>query len=492
VEVAHCIFCVASIAFIYFPPTEFLMLPQDRLERVEGWGGAVAAAGYVYRPTSVEGIREVFELARIKAKKITMRGAGRSYGDAAIGAENIVLDLTRMNRILDWDPVAGIITMEPGVTIEQIWKYTLGDGWWPPVVPGTMFPTIGGCLGMNIHGKNNFVVGPIGEHVVSFDFLSPQEERKDVTVREDPDFFHAAISSFGMLGVFTRVTMKMKKVYSGDLEIKVHVADDLRQLFEIYDRQIPASDYLVGWIDAFAKGKKLGRAVVHQANYLKQGEDHNPAQTLRIEHQGLPDTIAGIIPKSIVWKILRFFMNDPGMKLVNVMKFVSSKLPIAKKSYRQSHVGFAFLLDYVPNWKKAYGKEGLIQYQSFIPKEKAEEVYRKQLELCQREGLVPYLAVFKRHRPDKFLFSHAVDGYSLALDFNVSDKYREKLWKLCHRMNDIVLEAGGRFYFAKDATLRLEDAKAFLGPQVLNKMGELKAQLDPENILQSELIKRLF
>lgn len=186
-------------------------------------------------------------------------------------------------------------------------------------------------------------------------------------------------------------------------------------------------------------------------------------------------------------------MNDPGMKLVNFLKFISTKIPVvAKKVYRQSHVGFAFLLDYVPNWKKAYGKEGLIQYQSFIPKEKAEEVYRKQFELCQQSGMVPYLAVFKRHRPDKFLFSHAVDGYSLALDFDVKEKHRKQLWDLCHKMNDIVLAAGGKFYFAKDATLRPDDVKAYLGEATIATLRQLKVQYDPENILESELSKRLF
>lgn len=468
------------------------MLPQERLELVEGWGGAVAAAGYVYRPASVEGVRQVFELANAKGKKVTLRGAGRSYGDAAIGAEHIILDLTRMNRILEWDPREGVITAEPGVTIEQLWKYTIGDGWWCPVVPGTMFPTIGGCLAMNIHGKNNFAAGPIGEHVTAFDFLTAAGELKRVTKESDSEFFHAAISGFGMFGCFTRVMLKMKKIYSGDLDVKVYAADNLHDLFGIYDKYIPESDYLVGWIDAFSKDKKLGRAIVHQANYLKHGEDPHPAQTLRIEHQGLPDTIMGIIPKSIVWKILRLFMNDFGMKLVNAMKFLSSKLPVAKKSYHQSLVGFSFLLDYVPNWKKAYGKEGLIQYQSFIPKEKAEEVYRKQFELCQREGIVPYLAVFKRHRPDNFLFTHAVDGYSLALDFDVTERHRKQLWDLCHKMNDITLQAGGRFYFAKDATLRPEDVRAYLGDMVLEKFRTLKEQCDPDNLLESSLSSRLF
>lgn len=467
------------------------LLPRDHIEKVESWGGAVSADGYVFRPTTTDGIREVFDLAKNSNRKVTLRGAGKSYGDASLGAEHLILDLTRMNRIREWDPTTGIITCEPGVTIEQLWKYCIADGWWCPVVSGTMYPTLGGVVGMNIHGKNNFAIGPIGEHVLSFDILTPSGEFKNITKENNPDLFYSAISGFGMLGCFTSITLKMKKVYSGLLDVTEFVAKDLHQLFEIYDTHIPTSDYLVGWIDAFATGEKLGRAVVHQANYLKDGEDHFPAQTLRIEKQELPDTIMGFFPKSVMWRFMKLFANDFGMKLTNWAKFASTKIPILPKSYRQSHAGFAFLLDYVPNWKKSYGKGGLIQYQSFIPKESAEDVYRKQFELCQQEKLVPYLAVFKRHRPDNFLMSHAVDGYSLALDFKVTEKNRTQLWDLCHKMNDIVLAVGGKFYFAKDATLRPSDFTAFLGEERIAKFKSLKEKYDPDNILQTELSKRL-
>jgi FAD/FMN-containing dehydrogenase len=468
------------------------ILPIDHLETIEGWGGAVAGAGYVYRPTTIAGIREVFALAEKTGRKVTLRGAGRSYGDAAIGAENIVLDITRMNRILEWDPETGIITCEPGVTIEQLWKYCIADGWWPPVVPGTMYPTLAGALGMNIHGKNNFKAGPLGEHVLAFDFLTPKGELKHVTKDHDPDLFYSVISSFGMLGSFTSITLQMKKVYSGLLDVTVFTADTLHELLDIYDKHIPESDYLVGWIDAFASGKKLGRAIVHQANYLKNGEDHSSAQTLRVENQILPETILGFIPKSVVWILLKPFVNDPGMRFINWLRFRLSKIPFLPKYYRQSHAAFAFLLDYVPGWKRSYGGGGLIQYQSFIPKETAEDIFHKQFELCQQEELVPYLAVFKRHRPDKFLISHAVDGYSLALDFKVTGNNRERLWALCHRLNDIVLAGGGRFYFAKDATLRPSDFNSFLGEEAISKFSVLKKECDPDNILQTDLSKRLL
>lgn len=468
------------------------VLPIDHLEKIEGWGGAVSSFGYIYRPTTIEGLKEVFQLARENNRHITFRGSGRSYGDGAIGAENIVLDTSRMNRILSWDPHSGIITMEPGVTIEQLWQYIIEDGWWPPVVPGTMYPTIGGCLGMNIHGKNNFKAGPIGDHVLSFNIMLPSGEIKAATLASDPELFYSGISGFGMFGVFTSITMQMKKVYSGLLHVKAWTTKNLHELFEIYEKHIPESDYLVGWVDCISSGDALGRSIVHQANYFKPGEDHNPAQTLRVSKQMLPDTILGIFPKSFVWMLLRPFTNNMGMKFINWLRIFVSKLPIiGAVAYEQSHAEFAFLLDYVPGWKKSYGTGGLIQYQSFVPKENAEAVFRKQIEMCQEAEMPPYLGVFKQHKPDKFLFTHAVDGFSLALDFKVTQKNKEKLWKLCAAMNDLVLTNGGRFYFAKDATLRPQDFKTFLGEGTMRKFAELKKKYDPDNILQTDLSRRL-
>jgi FAD/FMN-containing dehydrogenase len=468
------------------------VLPTDHIERIKGWGGAVESVGYVWRPSTLEQLQDVFALARETNRKVTLRGAGRSYGDAAIGAENIIVELTRLNRILDWNPSSGIIICEAGVTIKQLWQYCIEDGWWPPVVSGTMFPTLGGVLGMNIHGKNNFKAGPIGNHVLAFDFMLPSGEARHVTRETDPELFYSAIGGFGMLGVFTTVTLQMKKVYSGLLEVESIVSKDLHGLFEIFYDRLPQSDYLVGWVDAFPKGDKLGRAQVHQANYLKPGVDPNPTSTLRVENQELPDNLFGFFPKSIMWLFLKPFTNQVGWRLVNWAKYLASAIAPKGKKFRQSHAAFAFLLDYVPDWKKSYGEGGLIQYQSFIPKETAEATFKKQFELSQQYKQVPLLAVFKRHQPDKFLMSHAVDGFSMALDYRITAKNRDTVWKLTHEMNEIVLAAGGRFYFAKDATLTPDAFKHFLGEETIAKFTALKKKYDPENILETDLSKRLL
>lgn len=451
---------------------------------------AASVLSHAFRPVNVHGICRVFDEARRAGKTVGLRGAGRSYGDAALNAENVTLDLTRMNRILEWDPETGVISVEPGVTVQQLWQYTIEDGWWPPVVSGTMFPTLAGAAAMNIHGKNNWKVGPIGDHITGFDILLPTGATRACSRTQNADLFHAAISGFGMLGVFTRLTLQMKRVYSGLLDIHAFPVANFDDLFQKFERRLPESDYLVAWIDCFAGGEALGRGQVHQANYLRPGADPSPAQTLRVVNQELPDSLFGVVPKSLMWRLMKPFVNNAGMKLINAGKYWSGARH--EGQFRQSHAGFAFLLDYVPNWKFAYKPGGLIQYQSFVPKDEAKRVFAQQLTLAQEHGIVPYLGVFKRHRPDDFLMTHSVDGYSLALDFAVTPANRGALLSLTAELDRIVVDAGGRFYFAKDSALHRMSLAEALGAERVEKFRALKAECDPENLLQTNLYRRLF
>ena len=93
--------------------------------------------------------------------------------------------------------------------------------------------------------------------------------------------------------------------------------------------------------------------------------------------------------------------------------------------FQTIHAAFHFLLDYIPNWELSYGRGGLIEYQSFVPKETAEAAWTEMLKLSLKRGLPSYLGVTKRHRPDQFLLTYAVDGFSLAMDFKVTKGNRE-------------------------------------------------------------------
>jgi FAD/FMN-containing dehydrogenase len=114
------------------------------------------------------------------------------------------------------------------------------------------------------------------------------------------------------------------------------------------------------------------------------------------------------------------------------------------------------------------------------------------LKLSHQRSLPAYLGVTKRHRPDDFLLSHAVDGYSLALDFKITSGNRKPLASMLQDFDDLVVQAGGRFYFAKNSETRPETALAFLGQESIDKFRALKKRCDPDHLLGSDLFRRVF
>jgi len=109
-----------------------------------------------------------------------------------------------------------------------------------------------------------------------------------------------------------------------------------------------------------------------------------------------------------------------------------------------------------------------------------------------QRGMPSYLGVTKRHRPDQFLLTHALDGLSLALDFKVTDAKRSSLSQMLKEFDRIAIEAGGRFYFAKNSETSAETARKFLGEETIAKFKQLKHRCDPNNLLESDLFRRVF
>jgi FAD/FMN-containing dehydrogenase len=448
------------------------------------------AVSYAYRPSTVDGVREVLQLARATGRSVVPRGTGNGYGDVALNGEQIVLDMTRMNRILDWDPTSGRIRVEAGVTVGQLWKYTIEDGWWPHVVPGTMHPTLGGCAAANVHGKNNWLAGTIGEHITDAQIMLPNGELVTCTAGDMRDLFRGAIGGMGLLGVFVNLTLQMKRVSSGVMRVRQLAGDSIAGMFDIFRDQEKTAQYLVGWIDGLAGGRALGRGlleVVHDVeNYPA------PRRTLRREAQELPDTLFGIIPRSAIWRGMKPTVNDPGMRIINAGRFATGSLRSGATTWKP-HVQVHFFHDYVPNWKRAFLPGGIVQYQVFVPELHAPGVFAELLMRSHDRGLFPYLCVMKRHRADTFLLQYNVDGYSLSLDYHATASRIGPLRDMLREFTDsVVLPAGGRFFLAKDSVLRSSDMPKIFGHEPIEEFLRLKQRMDPDQLLQSDLYRRLF
>ncbi len=464
-------------------------VPPGRLEPVDAWGGAVRSEGFVHRPGSAEEAAAVLRRVREAGGGVVLRGAGCSYGDASLHPGGAVLDLTGLGRILEWDPGSGLAVCEPGVTFGRLWRHALGDGFWPPVVPGTAAVTVGGALAANIHGKNAFRAGPLGEHVAWFELLGPDGAVRRCSPDAEGEVFRAAAGGFGLLGCFTRIALRLRPVASGLLEVRSRAFGDLASLLAAMRERSREADHLVGWVDAFARGASLGRGLLHEARHLGAGEDPDRARSLRADSHGPPARVLGILPRGVLWRGLRCFAWEGGMRLLHGARWAAGARRRAPR--REGLADFHFLLDAVPGWKRAYGPGGLVQFQSFVPAAAAESVFAGQIRRSREEGLVPWLSVVKLHRRDGFLLSHGVDGFSLAMDFPVLRGREDRLRAHLRSLAAEAVAAGGRFYLAKDAVLTPGLFADSLPPGTLAEFRRLKARLDPEGVLRSAMAERL-
>ena len=445
---------------------------EPRQEVLEGWGMSCRSSAWVYRPRDAAEAAAAVADARRRGLTIAHRGAGQSYGDAALNADGAVIDCSALDRILAFDRETGTVRAEAGVTIGQLWQHVLSAGFWPPVVPGTMAVTLGGAAAMNIHGKNAFRVGPFGEHVEAVTLLGPdgsaREIRRDAAspvadwVRAEgapgtsagvapstgPLRLTEVLGAQGLNGTILDVTLKLKHVASGFLQVTPAPVRTLAEALDLVDDAARAHDYAVGWLDCFAGGRSLGRGALHWADHLPP--DHRLAgKGLDPAEQRLPDRILGVVPKRHTWRALKPFNNAIGMRAMNAAKQWAGVVQ-GRRPYVQGHAGFHFLLDYVPDWKRVYRPHGLAQYQLFVPAAAAEGILGEALRLQHRLGVVSHLCVLKRHRPDAFAGSYAVDGYSLALDFPVRPRRLAAMRSLFEEFDCLLAGCGGRIYAAKD------------------------------------------
>ena len=148
--------------------------------------------------------------------------------------------------------------------------------------------------------------------------------------------------------------------------------------------------------------------------------------------------------------------------------------------------GFFHPLDGVGSWNLLYGPDGFVQYQFAVAPERG-DIVEEAVAAIASSGIPSFLAVLKRFGPGTpGPLSFSQEGWTLALDFPLGPP---GLPALLDHLDDLVAEAGGRVYLAKDARLRPE-----LLPVMYPRLADFTAvcrRVDPDGVLASDLSRRL-
>ena len=436
-------------------------------ERLYGWGRTAPSISEVQRPTSEDMVAQ--ELAH--ATSVIARGLGRSYGDAAQLSGGLVLTNRSLGGI---GSIAadGVVTVGAGVSIDELLAITVPLGWFMPVTPGTRQVTIGGAVAADVHGKNHHRDGSLGDHVLEMRLVTPKGTFT-VSPPMEPQLFWATIGGMGLTGVVTTVTLRLLKIQTDKV-----LVDTTRysQLDDVMAAMIAGDDdyrYSVAWVDCMTKGASMGRAILTRAEHATRRD---------ITGDSL------VAPKSahlrVPFNAPPGLLNPVSIRAFNEIWF--RRAPKRREGEEQSLGAFFHPLDGVSDWNRLYGRRGFVQYQFAVANAQCETVVRA-IERLSSSGVPSFLAVLKRFGPANHgMLSFPIPGWTLALDLPIGPL---ALPGVLDDLDEMVIEAGGRVYLAKDLRLNPE-AVPVMYPR-LPEFLDIKNRIDPRHKLASDLARRL-
>ncbi|HEY4003925.1 MAG TPA: FAD-binding oxidoreductase [Pseudonocardia sp.] len=451
------------------------MSPAPIRRSLTGFGRTAPSTAWV-APIATEA--DVLDALRKPGPRgVTARGLGSSYGDPAQNAGGQVLDMTGLNRIHAISD-SGIATVDAGVSLDTLMRTALPFGLWVPVLPGTRQVTVGGAIAADIHGKNHHSAGSFGSHVLSVDLACADAGVRTLTPDgPDAELFWATIGGMGLTGVVLRATIAMKRTESAYFVVDTDRTDNLDELMALLtDGSDEEYDYSAAWFDTTTTGAALGRAVLTRGSLARR--DELPAKLagnpLRFDAPRLP-SFPDVFPNGLAnrWTLRAF------------SELWWRKAPRRERGAVQNITAFYQPLDVMADWNRVYGKRGFLQYQFIVPMG-AEDTFRRIVEIIAASDHASGLNVLKRFGAgNQAPLSFPAPGWTITVDFPIAPG----LSQLCLTLDELVLDAGGRHYLAKESRVSAEAIRR--GYPRLDEWRKVRAAADPAGIFTSDMARRL-
>ncbi len=403
------------------------------------------------------------------------RGLGRSYGDSSLPppGRTLVAGSRLADRILAFDPETGVLRAEAGLSLGTLSRIFLSRGWAPPVFTGTQYVTLGGMVAADVHGKNHHLDGSFGDHVRRLRLRVADGRVLWCSPDEHPELFFATLGGMGLTGHLLEVEVALHSIPSPWILAESERIPDLDSFLEGLRRAASEWPFTVGWIDCLKTGRHMGRGILNRGRWAEADEapEHPPAKKWRLT---VPIDFPGwILGRWSVGIFNEFYYRKQLRRQVRTIAHPES---------------FFHPLDVLRDWNRIYGPCGFTQYQCVIPKAAGVEGVRRFFDLLTGLGAPSLLTVLKDLGEEgRGMLSFPMAGTTINLDLPV----RSDTQAVVDRLNECVIDLGGRIYLAKDAFTRAEHFRVMEGAR-LDEWQQVRSRWDPDGLLASAQSARIL
>lgn len=452
--------------------------------KVQNWKRTIT-----YYANSVEVVHSIDDIVRIVKdterypSPVRAKGSHHSTTDCIVAEHGTVIDLTKMNRILNIDEKAMTITMQAGVlhidAARELEKHSLQ--FFVNVELGNLTVGSGACGGTKDasyfseeSGKHEF--GQVAAYVVGLKAVLPNGEILESTEAQG-ELLEVMRSSYGMLGIIYEVTYKVKEIKPLVVEhVSYHVDEFADRLEELIGRNRSMMLYLFPFLDR----------VVVEYRYDGSGPITSNSWQWRLRNwvwkTGGP-TFGKTATTFIPFKGIRYWLIDSFNRLTQAM------MPLVLRGCNTSPA------DQIIRYPETGGYGSYTFSIWAFPREKYPQTIRDYFRFCKtyykengyRCDLLNvgyYIA-----QDTSSLFSYTRKGPALTLD-PVSTGSKGWLGFLTD-YNEFCSQHGGTPLFNQTRAITPLQAKAAFGPEI-EKFQEYRQKYDPKDRFYTEYFRTRF
>ncbi len=218
-----------------------LAVPSSSTERARwsNWAGnQVCAPTEIVHPSTEAELADAVARAAAAGRRVKVVGSGHSFTGAALtDGTQIVLD--RYGRVLDADPVTGLVTVEAGITLRRLNAELARRGLAMPNLGDVQYQTISGALSTATHGTG-ITHGNLATRIRAMRLVTGDGSVLECSREVEPEVFHAARVGVGALGAISTVTLECVPAF--DLHA-VEAPERLDGLLADIDTHVEGNDH---------------------------------------------------------------------------------------------------------------------------------------------------------------------------------------------------------------------------------------------------------
>lgn len=182
---------------------------SDKLGRLKGTAEAVVF------PLSAAEVSALLSYAHENRIPVTPRGAGTNLVGSTVPVKGgIILDLSRMDRVLELDEETMTVTVEPGILLQDLQAFVESRGLFYPPDPGEKASSIGGNISTNAGGMRAVKYGVTRDYVRGLELVLADGTiltagGKNVKDATGLSLKNLVVGSEGTLAVITKCVLKL-------------------------------------------------------------------------------------------------------------------------------------------------------------------------------------------------------------------------------------------------------------------------------------------